>query len=344
MKTNQVVQTTALSKVNGQSSLREGSSVYVRVIKNNGNNSYIVAFSGGRFAIKSDVALKEGAGFLAKIKLADGKILLQKMESKPVLDNSIQKLSSEGQKTFLQNLGLVPDNISMSIFQQMKELGMKFDLSSFNKARRIGLQFKGKEKQAAEIAYILESKGIDYDSDYVKVLLDEDSDFRDEIDYSNVLQVVEEQSSFKDFFMNVFNRPDMFSNAPGLLTIFNHLGFNFQASRCAGNWVKVPFEFENSDIAGKGVFCAFIKNQQKKLDKASILFKLGEKNYFFGVCFGVDGICSLQAGCSDENKRGPLIDALRSSFEKNSVEYIEPEEFSSFFTEDSDIEVFRGLV
>lgn len=340
MKTNVVVQTTALSKVTGNGALREGSSVYVRVIKNNGNNSYIVAFSGGRFSIKSEVALKEGAGFLAKIKISDGKILLQKLENQKPVNNTIQKLSSEGQKVFLQNLGLVPDNISLSLFQQMKELGLKFNQTMFAKARKVGLAFKGKEKQAAEIAFLLESKGLQSDEEAVEKILDDEG--WGDIDHSRTIELVQEENNFKSFFQKLLAGAEGQSNPAGILALFNHLGFSFESPKSYGNWIKVPFEFENPDAIGKGVFCGFIRNDTRKIDKASVEFKVGDRRYFFGLHFGSEGINSLQAGCSDEKGLGPLLEGLQSSFPEISVEYMEPGSYSQFFAEDTGIEIFRG--
>ena len=64
-----VVHSTALSNAVSQKSFGEGSSVFVRVLKNNGGNSYTVSFGGGRFAIRSEVPLAEGSSFRATIHL-----------------------------------------------------------------------------------------------------------------------------------------------------------------------------------------------------------------------------------------------------------------------------------
>ncbi|UKI53082.1 MAG: hypothetical protein L6V86_08305 [Treponema sp.] len=101
MKTNVVMHLTALSGVNGNNSLREGGSVYVRIIKSAGNNSYIASFSGGRFLLKSEIPLSEGAGFPAKIKIENGKILLQKIHADSHKD-SVQKITAENKNPFLE--------------------------------------------------------------------------------------------------------------------------------------------------------------------------------------------------------------------------------------------------
>lgn len=342
MKTDVVVQTTALSKVNGNSSLREGSSVFVRVIKNNGNNSYVVAFSGGRFSIKSEVALKEGAGFLARIKLADGKILLQKLDGKSgIEENAVQKLNSEAEKVFLQNLGLVPDEINSALFQQMKNLGVKFNPAVFNKARKIGLGFKGKEKQAAEIAFVMEEKGFSADEETVKAILEED--FADsEIDYSKKIEIIVSKSSFREFFEDILNGVEGQNNPAGVLALFNQSGFKFGTAEKSGSWIKIPFEFDGNGVAGSGVFCGFLRNDTGKLSRATFSFNAGRNNYFFSTPLGPESMNIMQAGCSDEEKIGPLLDALRSTFKKTEIQLIEHKDFTQFMPEQSELEIFRG--
>ena len=82
MKTNVIVQTAALVNGNANRSLSEGSSVYVRVIKNNGNNSFTVAFAGGRYNIKSELPLNPETDFLTTVKFYAVKIILASKDIK----------------------------------------------------------------------------------------------------------------------------------------------------------------------------------------------------------------------------------------------------------------------
>ena len=236
MKTNVVMHLTALSGVNGNNSLREGGSVYVRIIKSAGNNSYIASFSGGRFLLKSEIPLSEGAGFPAKIKIENGKILLQKIHADSHKD-SVQKITAENKNPFLEKLGLPPDSLSYSMLQQMKMLGSRFSLESFQKFRKIAEKIKNKEKSAGDAAFIMEEKGIPADEKKVLSVLggsEKERDSADEIfqDKNNFSRPAE--NSFSEFFSAIFNSSANLKNQPGILTLFNHLGFSFGSDSGGG--------------------------------------------------------------------------------------------------------------
>lgn len=356
MKTNVVMHLTALSGVNGNNSLREGGSVYVRIIKSAGNNSYIASFSGGRFLLKSEIPLSEGAGFPAKIKIENGKILLQKIHSDSHKD-SVQKITAENKNPFLEKLGLPPDSLSYSMLQQMKMLGSRFSLESFQKFRKIAEKIKNKEKSAGDAAFILEEKGIPADEKKVLSVLggsEKERDSAEEIfqDKNNFSRPAE--NSFSEFFSAIFNSSANLKNQPGILTLFNHLGFSFASdsgggyiSKCKtaglpdssladsesgfGSWIKIPFEFSAEEKAGKGSFCGFLRNRSKKLEKAVISFCLEEKDYVFEVGIREGDISYLNAGCSDSLRNKMLNEILKSFFGKIKIGTIKPlEDFSEF--------------
>lgn len=341
MKTIQVVQTTALSKVNGNAVLREGSSVFVRVIKNNGNNSYIMAFSGGRFAIKSEVALKEGAGFLAKIKLADGKILLQKMNPSVPDKSGVQKLNPQQQKLFFQNLGLIPDNISYSLFQQMKQLGVRFEQRLFGKARSISKNFKGKEIEAAETVLILEEKGIEASKEAVESVIGGNEDFMRKESSEDFSDAVSSENPFKKFFSTVLSSEADFSNPCGVLALFNHMGFNFEKPETKGSWIKIPFVFSVEPLEGTGRFCAFLNNFTKKMESAFIGFIIEDIRYDFSIAFKSGKLSGIRAGCSQPSRIEEILCLLENRFKDIPLGVLEGEG-SCFRGEGFPVEIFWG--
>lgn len=345
MKTDVVVHLAALSNVNGKNSLREGSSVYVRIIKSNGNNSYLAAFSGGRFLLKSEIPLSEGSGFLAKLKLENGKIILQKLQQNPENKNSVQRVTSENQAQFLEKMGLVPDNISFSILQQIKMLGARFSLETFQKSRKIADKIKNKEKTktAADVAFILEEKGISSDEKKVTEILGNDN-ISEEISEKNTFPL-KTANPFRVFFENILNSSENLKNQPGVLTLFNHIGFSFdsgefliQAEKGFGSWIKVPFEFNFEEKDGNGSFCGFFKNSSKKLEKAVVCFYLENDNYVFEFGLNESQLLYLNAGCSDSARTKILVEILKPHFEKTKIGIIESvRDFSEFSADDIEI-------
>lgn len=335
MKTNVVMQVSALSKVNAGHSLREGSSVYVRVLKNNGNGSYIVSFANARFLIKSPLSLKEGSSFPAVIKLSDGKVILKKVDVVAADNNSVKNLTEAQQKVFLSNLNLIPDSISFSLFNQMKMLGGRFNEKLFSKARKISESFKEKEKQAAENAFILEEKGIPADLNSVNAIMLDYSDSREiyESDFSE-----NAEKSVKEFFENLFNFPEGSGNKVGILTLFNHLGFNYNNAALNGNWIKIPFDFTSQLVHGHGSLCCFIK-PGKKLDKFVLNFSVKEELYCFEICLKGTEIKKIRLGCTDDCKSQKVQKLIYEKFN------LKPEllsEFSEFLPDETEYLVVRG--
>ena len=348
MKTDVVVHLTALSNVNGKNSLREGSSVYVRIIKNNGNNSYLASFAGGRFLLKSGIPLSEGSGFLAKLKIENGRIILQKLQQNTESKNSIYKITQENQGQFLEKMGLVPDNLSFSMLQQMKMLGARFSMDTFQKIRKIAEKLKGKEKTASDAAFILEEKGIPSDEKKVSHILgnaEESDDDAGEIFSGKRVINLQPENSFRVFFEKILNLPENGKNQPGILTLFNHLGFNFAAEpnfshseNGFGSWIKIPFEFNIEEKCGNGSFCGFLGNSSKKLEKAVVCFDIADKKYIFEFGLNGNNLLYLNAGASASAENKMLLEILKSRFEKTKVGCIDSVgDFSEFSADNIEI-------
>lgn len=189
MKTNVVVQKSALAQNSSARTLGEGDSIYVRVIKNQGGGKYIVSLGGNRFELSSTIKLNEGETFPAKIKIENQKIFLVQQSGteiqKSVLENLEGLFSSDGKilnpeiVKYFENLSLFPDFVNYSLLQTMKYLGLNFSHQAFTKARQIAFRFKGKESEAAKTALILAQKGIEPSEENVRAVLSADSESPD---------------------------------------------------------------------------------------------------------------------------------------------------------------------
>lgn len=346
MNTNAVFHATALSNVNVNGLLREGSSVYVRILKNNGNNSYLASFAGQKILLKSEISLREGTEFFAKIKFSNGKIVLQKIASGENAKNSAEKLGTESQKQFLENLGLKPDNISIATFLQMKQLGVRYDQKIFEKVRKIAEKIKNKQKSASDAAFIMEEKGISADEKKVLAILDNGNE-ADEFSYNQNNQSKSSETNFqsiKNFFENIFKFAENLKNQPGILTLFNHFGFEQKTVGANGNWIKIPFEFSAENNCGNGSFCAFIKNSSKMLEKSVLNFYVNGEQYIFE--FGLNGknLSYLNFGCSNFSKNAEILKNLQNQFgnEKIKIGQIYFDDgFSEFLADNSGISIAR---
>ncbi len=159
-------------------SLKDGSSVAVNVLKNNGNDTYLVSFAGSRFYVKSKVPLESGQKFIAKLSVQENKVFLSPQKSINQIEeienlNSANKISQNADLSkILLDFGLVPDSITIKIMQFLQQGNFSLDKNLMKKARLIALNFPGNEKKAAEIAISLFEKGINANVQIVKKVLD----------------------------------------------------------------------------------------------------------------------------------------------------------------------------
>ena len=180
--------------------LKEGSTVLVRVIADRGNGKYEGSVAGVRVQLTSSKALQAGQTFTASIGVKDGSLVVT---PKDVEGLSSSQLSSQIALQFtevsqsqlfslLQALGLPADNLSTSILQSFKQMGLKLDSALANKIRSLALRFNGKEKSAAEILSLLAQKCLEANEEEIKALLafleaENDSSFQESKDKENLI-------------------------------------------------------------------------------------------------------------------------------------------------------------
>ncbi|MBD5414376.1 MAG: hypothetical protein HDR52_08205 [Treponema sp.] len=174
------VHSAALTHSVSNQTLREGSVVLVRVLKNLGGNTYTISYLGKRFLLQSEIALKEGETFQAKIKLSGKNIILSPQKENtphvslpekgsPLFDKN-GKVLNVAFASYLENLKLIPDETSYILLNQIRLLGMKFDPHLIKKMRLVARNSKSGEKNAAETALVLEKKGITADSKTIEAI------------------------------------------------------------------------------------------------------------------------------------------------------------------------------
>jgi hypothetical protein len=368
--------------------LREGCSVFVRIISQTGPESYVASFSGARFSVSSDTILTPGETFTATISLSDGKIVLVPRQKDgmifaetPVVQKFPADIRADGQladqklSSFFMSLGLVPDTITLTLFTEMKELGMRFDAAVLNKARRAGEKFPGREKDAAEIALILEQKGIPSEENAIEALLggtEEDSagDNRKDTESQNSRMkpdiksdenelkqnaeaIVEEVSRF---FTGVFSgKIPAEPVSEGILTIFNHSGFS-EGTDSFGSWIQVPFvlSLDNGRHQGKGVLRCFLGGDYQKNKKFIVKIEFNMKSYFFvlyylnseyrKICFSVIPSISIAEFEKQKSQLEKLFQNILHYKGKIEIEWADPNTLSGFCTDMQPVSVVRGNV
>ena len=246
----------------GRQVLKEGASVLVRVIGEKGNGKYEGSVAGVRVQLSSSKILKAGETFVATVGVRDGKIVVTpKLEGSGVTSEMTLTFSRADETSlaaFLENFGLPSDSLSLSILQQLKQMGLKIDAQFMSRIYNLSLRFKGKEKSASEILMILAEKGLKASDDEILELLEMLSGEKDFSDYS---KEEPENQKKKENLINRINQKE-------------------------GKWYLLPFEmvYSGGQLLGKGVIRLLFKNE-KHLSLMNIDAKYNSKNYLFSLLF-----------------------------------------------------------
>ena len=175
MSTHSVsIQSASLSQIGvNRQVLKEGSSVLVRVIGERGGGKYEGSVAGVRVQLSASKPLHAGDSFVATVAVKNGTVVVIPKETPGISQISFNftEVSQNQLYSLLESLGLPADNLSSSILQSFKQMGLKMDSGLANKIRNLALRFSGKEKTAAEILSLLSQKGIEADEQEVKELL-----------------------------------------------------------------------------------------------------------------------------------------------------------------------------
>lgn len=264
--------------------LKEGSSVLVRVISDRGNGKYEGSVAGIRVQLTSNKALQPGQTFTASISIKNGSIVVTPKYiamSGSGLSGQIElqfnEVSQSQLFSLLEALGLPADNLSTSILQSFKQMGVKFDSSLANKIRSLALRFSGKEKSAAEILSLLAQKGLEADEEEIKALL---YFLESENDSSS------KNSERKEKLINRINSTE-------------------------GSWYLLPFELvqlesplsssENLQVLGKGCI-RLLFDSAKALKLLNLNCSYNNKKYLFSLSFEGRKIINTYLNVETEDK------------------------------------------
>jgi len=278
-------------------SLKEGQSVFVRVISDNGGGQYTVSFAGGRFNVSCQNQLSAGQTFTAAVHFsADGKILLEPSSGpgasllSPTIPRPDNVLGQNQNFSSLYNLlaaeGFVPDDLSSKLFLFLQQTGVRIDRSLMSKARSVALRFPGKEKLAAEAAALLLEDGIECsDPNVEKVLALFSGDFTDGQGGNAGKEAGDdssegESSSGNDDknFLKILYKGSM-QNKPGFLTYLNQIRGN------DNHWIFLPYEWTLGKSVYTGIIRILLNLSEKCTKKIEINFKNTVANYDFVLYF-----------------------------------------------------------
>ena len=252
--------------------LKTGDQVLVRVTGDLGNGKYSGSVAGVKILLnaKGNARLLPGSTFVATANINKGQLQIipknlpvqlaqlgQLGMGSPI---TMELANQEAVLAFLQNLGLPPDEISLHLLQQFKQLEMKMNPALLSKIRNLAVKIKGKEKSAVELlALLAEKKLTGSEEELLELIAELDGDFGDAQN--------ENHSSFA--LMNKINSEK-------------------------GKWYLLPFEIvqagslekdvDKGKVFGTGAIRVLMDNEQKpKL--VNISCNYSEKKYLFSLVY-----------------------------------------------------------
>lgn len=353
----------------------------MRILKQTSPNTYIASFAGGRFSLTSDIPLKAGSKFAAKIFVSGSRLNLvmtggAEKNAGVAAENSkaggpvqlVSTLTPEISELLL-SLGIPADTVSKTLMQTLVSLGVKFNLEKLNKARAVAGRFPGRENVAAEAALVLLDKGIEPSFESVQKMLggfsidsavekNSGSSAQTENDAGGMSEI---EAEIKTYFSAVLNGENGNDSAQtdvpgGFLTVFNHCasnangGGNGSASGVQFHWIVLPFDFAfqqgEKPCEGSGVFRVFFDIGKKNVKKAVINFNLVEKKWTFVVKYNGERLESIRFTHFPDVKRDEasgLEKRLSEFFKGIPVQFELHENVYGFSSEDVPLPLVKGF-
>lgn len=255
--------------------LKNGSQVLVRITAEIGKNKYEGFVGGAKIILNGGKTgkLEIGSSFIANLKLENGKLQVIPKNTSEIfnVDNKflVEVQNQESFLMFMENNGIIPDDISFHLLQQFKQMEMKIDANLLNKLRNTAVKFKGKEKSIGELLVLLMQKKISYSEEDLLELLEELSG------NFNENQVYEEDSEEKNHQKEK-----------------EHFKLVNKINSIKGKWYLFPYEIvklgedntaDNNQIGNGSIRMMLDDNEDIKI--VNLLCNYFDKKYLFSLIF-----------------------------------------------------------
>ncbi len=271
IKTNNLLLTSPQTET-----LKDGQSVFIRVISKNQNGFYTVSLNGSRINVQSNKTLEVGKSFSAVINIGEnGRINLVPEES---FNQNAQIINLY---TSLLTQGFTPDENTVRVLQFLEQTGLKIEKSIIEKAKKAALLFPGKEKIASEIASLLLEKGVEPTKEAIENLIELFENYSENGQGDSKNEHQKSRANNKDSSENFLNKlyDSSVSEKPGLLTFINQIAPKNK------HWIFLPYEWSFKKIKFKGIIRFLLNLDTKITEKVEINCKSDLKSYDFVLYF-----------------------------------------------------------
>lgn len=331
---------------NSPNVLKDGNSVFVRILKQTDNpNKYIASFAGNHFEITSKEKLLPGTSFKATIKL-QGKtlhLIPAKLDDTKNIENQISKLDAKSFtennqqiSNFLKNLNLPQDKVSLNLVQYFQQHQLKLDIPQIKKSRSKAKNILSKNSHNSKQTEISEND--------LSNLSQLDADIT-----QKGFSLSDEQLEKLSKALNLFENPEENTkstdeeknNAKEFLSLINQVknkNSNF-------HWILLPFEIKIGDILYFGNIRHLINLEDKKLQKTHIFCSNDKTKYYFMIYYSYKDEKSFKQikYFSEPNNNSKDILLLKEFFSNSQdiidIDFSSEAKMQGLFTEDLPITI-----
>ena len=323
LQANNVSHISRLTLQGNTTVLKEGSSVFVKVLADKGNGVYEGSVAGHRVHINSAKGLEVGSSFVASISSKNGTIYITPKEVLNVNNNPyIQINTVEGNQlaTLLARLGVPVNQLSGNILKMMMMMEMKIDGDVLRNIFVMASRHKGREKAASEILLLLKDKQIDVSEDELEALL-------------AYLEGYNGKLSDIDDYRNQGNSKDLIN----------------KINKKENGWTIVPYnllDVKTNEVIGSGIL-RLLYSKYKDLKKINLNCYFNEKEYLFSLLFEAKKLSSIKFNINPiERNEEYYVTALTSLFLKQDkeidIEFVSPSIIEGCGSEGEKIYSFEG--
>lgn len=327
------------SNNNSQNVLKDGNSVFVRILNTTENsNKYIASFAGTVFEVTSKEKLLPGSEFRAKIKIQNG--TLQLIATKKEVNKAENTTSKFDLKTFsqenkiltefLRNLNLPQDKISLNLIQFFQQHQIKLNIPQIKKSRNKIKNILDKKEQNINTENLEEEicnlSQLDINFELKGFSLTDDN-----------LEKLYKQLKFNNSESDTTETNNSENNEnDNLLTLINHV----KIKNSKFHWIISPFEMKIKENLHFGNIRFLINLEEKKLQKICIFCTNSKIKHYFMIYYNYQEQKlkkSIKYFCepfSNKDDIQLLNDIFSDTDNIESIEFSSEAKMQGLFTED----------
>ena len=299
--------------------LKQGASVYVKVIADKGNGVYEGSVAGNRVNITSSKGLNVGSSFVATISSKNGTIYITPKDSNSGISQQpfIQINQMENSQLFqlLSSLGVPVNHLSGNILKMMMMMELKVDSNVIRNIYTMASKHKGKEKAASELLIVLKEKGLNISQEELEELL---------------------------IYLENINNNKADGQRQQEKSVINNV------NKITGGWFIIPYnlvEIGTDELIGAGIIRIFY-NKYNNLKIINLNCYFNNKEYLFSLSFENKKCKEIKFNINPSDKDQDVYENQLSTYfscgEKLKISWCDASSIEGFGSEGKEIYSFNG--